>query len=88
MSFPVSTPSHRPFRVRSAGARALAAEPAERVLLSIKEAAAYLCVSEKTVRRYIDAGVLRAWRFGPKPLLRIELSDLEALMAPAHPAHM
>ena len=87
MSFPVPNHSHRPSRVRSAGARALAAEPVERVLLSIKEAAVYLGVSEKTVRRYIDAGVLRAWRFGPKPLLRVELSDLQALMAPAHPAY-
>lgn len=87
MSLPVSAPSNRPLRVRSAGARALAAEPAGRILLSIKGAAAHVGVSEKTVRRYIDAGVLRAWRFGPK-LLRIELSDLEALMAPAHPAYM
>lgn len=86
MSLPVHVTSNRPNRVRSAGARAIAAEPAERVLLSVKQAAEYLGTSEKTIRRRIDDGTLRAIRFPPK-LLRIELGDLLALMAPAHPVY-
>jgi excisionase family DNA binding protein len=45
-------------------------------LLSIKEAAAYFRVSEKTVRRWIAAGVLvahklgRQWRIAPDEIER------------------
>lgn len=77
---------HRPLRIRSAGARALAAEPAERVLLSVREAAQRVGVSEKTIRRYIDAGRLRAFRFGSK-LIRVDIADLDAMLTAAHPAY-
>lgn len=74
-----------PARVRSIGARAVAAESADRVLLSVAQSASYLRVSEKTLRRRIDEGVLRAFRFGPK-LLRIDKADLDDMLTPAHPA--
>ncbi|QAY61289.1 DNA-binding protein [Microbacterium protaetiae] len=76
--------TRRPLRIRSAGARAIAAEPAERQLLSVAEAAQQIGVAEKTIRRYIDQNRLRAHRFGPK-LLRIELDDLLSLATPAYP---
>ncbi len=50
-----------------------------RQLKSIPDAAAYLQVSQKTVRRYIAAGRLPAYRAGPK-FLRVDQADLDALL--------
>ncbi len=38
-------------------------------------------VSERTLRRYIAAGELPAYRLGPRQI-RIKLADLDALMTP------
>jgi excisionase family DNA binding protein len=48
-------------------------------LLSVEEVAAVLSVSQKTVRRKIDAGVLPACRVGR--LLRIQRAELERYIA-------
>jgi excisionase family DNA binding protein len=48
---------------------------------SIQQAAAWLGVDPKTVRRYIAQGRLRAMRVGPR-LIRIERESLLALATP------
>ena len=50
-------------------------------LLRIDEAASYLSVSQKTVRRLIDAGALKAIRIGR--LLRIQHHEIERFVAAA-----
>lgn len=42
---------------------------------SIRDAAAYVGCSERTVRRGIAQGLLPAYRFGPR-LLRVNLAEL------------
>jgi len=54
---------------------------APRDLLALGEAAAYLDVSEKTMRRYIAAGRVTGYRAGPK-LIRIDHCELDALLSP------
>lgn len=49
--------------------------------ISIQEAADILGVSTKTVRRYIAAGDLAAFRVGSR-LLRVQRADVEALARP------
>jgi excisionase family DNA binding protein len=48
---------------------------------SIQQAAAWLGVDPKTVRRYIAQGRLKAARIGPK-LIRVERESLLALAKP------
>jgi excisionase family DNA binding protein len=48
---------------------------------TIRQAADYLTVDTKTIRRYIAAGRLRAYRVGPR-LIRV---DRESLMTLAQP---
>ena len=48
---------------------------------SLDEAAEHLGVTTKTIRRYIARGILPAHRFGPR-LIRVRLSDLDALVTP------
>lgn len=45
--------------------------------LSLAEASDYLGQSVKTLRRRIAAGILPAYRFGPR-MIRVRLRDLEA----------
>jgi excisionase family DNA binding protein len=47
------------------------------VYLGLPEAAEYLGLSVKTLRRRISAGTLPAYRFGPRSI-RVRLADLEA----------
>ena len=47
------------------------------VYLSLEEAAEAMSVSVKTIRRWISAGTLPAYRCG-KRAIRIKLEDLEA----------
>lgn len=49
------------------------------VYLSLLQAAEVMGVCDKTVRRHIAAGRLRAYRCGKK-LIRVRLEDVEALM--------
>jgi len=50
-------------------------------LMSIREAAAYVGASTKTITRLVVAGDLKAYRFGQR-LIRLKRSDLDALLVP------
>lgn len=56
------------------------AEP-HRCPISIAEAAEYLSVSTKTIRRYIATGRLTGYRTGPR-LLRVDRNELDGLLRP------
>lgn len=49
--------------------------------ISITEAAQYLGVSTKTIRRYIATGRLTGYRAGPR-LLRVDRTELDGLLRP------
>lgn len=49
--------------------------------VSQAEAAEYLGITDRTLRRMIAAGRLPAYRLGPR-LMRIDQADLDALMRP------
>lgn len=53
----------------------------ERRLVPLRDAAAYLGCSTKTIRRYIAAGRVTGYRAGPR-LIRVDLNDLDALLRP------
>lgn len=50
---------------------------------TVQEAADYLSVSAKTIRRYITAGLIRAERIGPK-LIRVDMSSLDLVGQTLH----
>jgi len=50
--------------------------------LTINEVAARHRISDRTVRRYLAAGILKGRRLGPK-LIRISEADADALLGPA-----
>lgn len=52
-----------------------------RRLDSIPNAADYLGVSAKTIRRYIAAGRVTGYRAGPR-LIRVDLNELDAMLRP------
>ena len=54
---------------------------ATRRLESIQNAAEYLGVSPKTIRRHIAAGRLSGYRAGPR-LIRVDLNELDAMLRP------
>lgn len=56
----------------------------ERKAVDIRNAAAYLGVSHKTIRRLIAAGKLPAFRVGGGPI-RVLISDVEKLKEPIRP---
>jgi excisionase family DNA binding protein len=58
--------------------------PMEREYCTVAEAALILHVSSSTVWRWIDSGILPAFRLGPKNI-RIRKADLEAVVKPARP---
>jgi len=53
----------------------------EPALLSIKEAAEYLRVSTKTIRRWIKANELPAYRVGAKNIV-LRVNDLDRMLQP------
>ena len=55
-------------------------EPTPRIA-SIAAAAEHAGVAPKTIRRYIAAGRLTGYRFGPR-LIRVDLDELEAMLRP------
>ena len=57
----------------------------DRRLLTLPETAAELRYSERTVRRLIDAGELRAVQFGRGRALRIPRTEIERLLNPSVP---
>ena len=50
-------------------------------LLTIEGAADMLAVHPRTIRRYIAAGDLPAYRLGPRQI-RVRMSDVDALLTP------
>jgi excisionase family DNA binding protein len=53
--------------------------PPRRDYMPINEAAEYVGVCQKTIRRWISTGDLRGYRQGPR-LIRVSREDLEAMM--------
>ena len=51
--------------------------------LDIDDAAAYLRVSERTMRRAVAAGEIKAYRVGGRRDLRFRREDLDKFMEPA-----
>ena len=54
-------------------------EPTESRLATINEAAAYLGVSPRTIRRRVHDGTITGYRFGPRAV-RIDLDELDAAL--------
>ncbi|CUR54663.1 DNA binding domain-containing protein [metagenome] len=54
---------------------------APRRLVSQHEAAAYLGVTDRTIRNYISRGELRAYRLAGR-LVRLDQSELDAMLRP------
>src|SRR5262245_38909181 len=52
-----------------------------RQLVSLKQAAAYVDVNPITLRRWISAGRVRAYRVGPR-FVKVDLNELETLLRP------
>jgi excisionase family DNA binding protein len=50
-------------------------------LASIKDAAAYADLSERSIRRYIAEGRLTGYRVGPR-LIKVDLDDFDKLAVP------
>lgn len=57
------------------------ANKSQRRLLSLPDAAEQYGVSAKTLRRYISAGRVTGYRFGPR-MLRVDIDELDALLRP------
>ena len=56
--------------------------PVERARYAdLAEAAAYAKVHPRTIRRWVSAGLLPAFRAGPR-LLRIDLNQVDAMLRP------
>lgn len=53
----------------------------QRRMSSLPDAAEQFGVSVKTLRRYISAGRITGYRFGPR-MLRVDLNELDALLRP------
>ena len=70
-------------QTRSTTRRGTAPEPAPRPprYASFEEAAEYLRVNPKTVRRYVASGRLTGYRVGER-LLRVDLNEVDALLRP------
>ncbi|MBB1030507.1 helix-turn-helix domain-containing protein [Dietzia sp. SLG310A2-38A2] len=59
----------------------MAKAESRRRMSSLPEAAEQFGVSVKTLRRYISAGRITGYRFGPR-MLRVDLDELDALLLP------
>lgn len=53
----------------------------QRRMVTIAQAAEEYGVSAKTIRRYISAGRIEAYRFGPK-LIRLDLDECDTALRP------
>jgi len=56
-----------------------------RLMLSISEAAGLLGVHPNTLRRWADAGLVRAYRLGPRGDRRFRRTDIEELLKGSPP---
>lgn len=57
------------------------ANKSQRRLASIPVAAEQFGVHHSTIRRYISAGRITGYRFGPR-MLRVDLDELDAMLRP------
>ncbi|MGN7155430.1 helix-turn-helix domain-containing protein [Dietzia cercidiphylli] len=57
------------------------ANRAKQRLSSIQDAAEEYGVHHQTIRRYISAGRITGYRFGPR-MIRVDLDELDALLRP------
>ena len=55
---------------------------ATRPYLTIRETAALLALSTRTIHRYIAEGKLKAYRVAGEKVIRIKREDIEALLEP------
>lgn len=55
--------------------------PTVRKLISLTEAAEYMGVHTRTMRRYIAEGRVKGYRVGPR-LVKVDKADLDGLMRP------
>jgi len=60
-------------------------ESASRELFTVEQAAAYLQMSQSSIRSYIRQGVLKAFRVAGKRRVLISREDLLGLLEPARP---
>lgn len=81
MASPLSNPTQPAKTGPNRWARRHPEQPIQRGFVGIPEAATYLDVTPKTIRRMIARGELQAWRLG-KRLIKIRAADLDALMTP------
>ncbi|GAA4474148.1 hypothetical protein GCM10023094_09210 [Rhodococcus olei] len=56
-------------------------QKSSRRLASIAQAAEEYGVCSKTIRRYISAGRISAFRFGPR-MIRVDLEEIDAMLYP------
>lgn len=54
------------------------------IYLSVRQAADFLSVSPRTIRRYIEQNILPAYRVTRSNTIRIKREDLEALLQPVN----
>jgi excisionase family DNA binding protein len=54
------------------------------IYFSVRQAAEFLSVSPRTIRRYIDQNFLPAYRVAGSNTIRIKREDLEALLEPVN----
>jgi excisionase family DNA binding protein len=59
----------------------MASEPGHRKLMTIAAAAAYADVHPVTLRRWVAAGRLPAYRVGPR-LLKVDQAELDSVVRP------
>jgi excisionase family DNA binding protein len=65
-------------------ARQLVQQP---IYIGVPDAATYLDVDHKTIRRMIQSGRLPAYRLGNR-VVKIKVADLEASLTPIGPDHV
>lgn len=83
-----STPAAAPGLAAAAisgGAQSADSQPPELRLRSLAKVAQYLDLDERSVRRYINQGHLKAYRLGtgPRATIRVDLNEVENFVVPA-----
>lgn len=59
----------------------LSSNKSQRRLVTIPQAANEYGVCSKTIRRYISAGRIVGYRFGPR-MIRVDLDEIDAMLRP------
>lgn len=53
-------------------------------LVPIEDAADVIGIHRRTLRRWVDEGIVKGYRLGPK-LLRVDMDDIDRLLRPIEP---